>query len=230
MKVSFAGCYHVVKDAVAGAKTCRPRLPFSKSFTTHPQRLAKIRTNRPRLAAFHLRNNSGIQLEAPEGRQLHLPPRSGAFHSLRFRGEVDNSLSRNMVLPAVVKNDGIIPDNRLKVSPQNLARHAAYLENIHVVSLVSQLHNQLKFLKVEIFKREVVKQRAASQQLLAPDMHRVLRDLIVIACCALAGGELNLRCERLLRARRQDDSTVTINAKLQPAEKSGIVMEEANVR
>src|SRR5436305_3701 len=60
-------------------------------------------------------------------------------------------------------------------------------------------------------------------------MDRILWNLVRLTHGALAGGELNLRGKGLFRAGRKHHGAVSIDTQFQPAEKSGIVMEKANV-
>src|SRR6476659_3900670 len=84
-------------------------------------------------------------------------------------------------------------------------------------------------MEVEILKRKIVKQRFRGKQLLAANVDRVLRNLIRLTHRALAGGQFDLRSKSLLRAGRKHHGAVSVDAKLQPAQKTGVIMEETNV-
>src|SRR5882757_7279769 len=60
-------------------------------------------------------------------------------------------------------------------------------------------------------------------------MDRVLRNFVRLTYGALASGELNLRGKGLFRAGRKHHGAISIDAKFQPAQKSGVVVEKANV-
>src|SRR5215472_1050592 len=113
--------------------------------------------------------------------------------------------------------------------PQLLASDATYLKDVHEVGFVGHLEIQHDVMEVEILEGKVIVKNVRSQKLLAADVHRVFRNLVVFAQVALSGGQFNLGTEGLLGARRQHYRPVSADAQLQAAEEAGVVKEEPDV-
>src|SRR5205823_14631341 len=84
-------------------------------------------------------------------------------------------------------------------------------------------------LQVEVLKRHAVKEDIVGQQLLAADVDGVFRQIERLAQRDVAGGQLNLRRERLLCARRKHHSAVVADAELEVAQKARVIVEETDV-
>ena len=100
-----------------------------------------------------------MKLETLEGRKPQLPSRRGAIHHFRLRRKVDDGFAGHAIQAAIMKHDGIVPHDRLVIMAQVLPCHAAHLEDVHKIGFVSQFDVELKFMEVEILKREIVKER-----------------------------------------------------------------------
>src|SRR6476646_5521936 len=133
------------------------RCPLSNRFAARAQLLGEIRTHRARALAFHVRDDSGLELETLERRQPQLPPRRGAIHHIRFWGKMNNGFAGNAIPTAIMKDNRIMPNYRQKILAKFFACYAAHLEDIHEIGFIGQLNIELKLMEVEILKRKIIK-------------------------------------------------------------------------
>ena len=82
---------------------------------------------------------------------------------------------------------------------------------------------------MEIFQSQLVEQHIAGQQLLAANVHGVLRQVERIAQRDAAGGELDARSKRFFRAGREHHRPLPADLQLQPAEKTGVVVKQPDI-
>src|SRR5215813_315806 len=120
MEVAFAGIDDLLEDAVSRFEVSRPRVPGSKGFAAHTQLLAKVLAPGTRTPSFHLRNDRRMQLETLEGGQAVLPACRGSVYFFGRRRKMNNRLARDVVQTAIVKNNRVMADHRLKIAPQAL--------------------------------------------------------------------------------------------------------------
>src|SRR5438477_5074044 len=100
---------------------------------------------------------------------------------MRTGHELDQGFAHDVVEAAIDEADGVAVNNRLIVLSRLLAGDAAHLEDIHKIRLEGELNGHVDGGEVEIFNREVVEEYIAREQLLAPDMKRIFRQVEAIA-------------------------------------------------
>src|SRR5579864_5965004 len=206
-----------------------PRFPVGESFAPQAQLLEEIGASRAGALGLHLRNYGALQLKTLEGRQIDLPAGGSAIDARRLVGKVDCRFPRNTVETAVMKDEGVAVDHRLVIVTQAVTGNAADLEDIHEVGFVGQLDHQHDIMKIEILERDVVVEGVGGEQLLAPDVYRVLGNLEIVAQSGLSRRQLDLRRKGLLRAGGQDHGSVTADPQLQTAQEAGIVEEQPDI-
>src|SRR5579864_2423820 len=120
------------------------RRPFSNRFTSRAQLLGKIRAHRARALAFHLGNDSGMELEALERREPQLPPRRGAIYHIRFWRKMNDGFPSDAIPAAIMKHNGIVPHNREIILSELFPCYSANLKHVHEIGFISQFNVQFK--------------------------------------------------------------------------------------
>src|SRR5579884_1995027 len=111
-----------------------------------------------------------------------------------------------------------------------LTRSTADLEDVDEIGGVVNVDGEADGNEIEVLEAEAVVELVVREQLLAPQMDRVLRQVERIAQRDVAGSEFDLVREGLLRARAQHDRSMAVDAQFHVAEETRVVMEEADVR
>ena len=143
VEVAYAGGHHLVEDAVVRLKVSGACFPVAESFAADPQALGEISAPGARLLSFHQRGDGGLDLKPLEWRELQPPLRGGAVHVVRIGRKMNDGLTRHSIASPVIKNNSVAVHQGFVIVPGLLAGHASHLENVHVVSFVGQLNDQL---------------------------------------------------------------------------------------
>ena len=75
---------------------------------------------------------------------------------------------------------------------------AAHLEDVNEIGVKLHLNHEIDVREIEVLEVQPIEEDLGCQQLFATDMDRVLRQIERVTKRNVAGGELDLRGERLL--------------------------------
>jgi hypothetical protein len=119
--------------------------------------------------------------------------RRGCYFYSRF--------THDIIEAAIEKSHRVLIHHRPIVLAMDRTRDATHLEDVHEVGAEADLNHKINCLKIEILKCYAIEEDIVGQQLLPPNVDRVLRQVKRFAQRDVAGGQLNLRGKRLFRAR-----------------------------
>src|SRR6185437_8956691 len=230
VEVANRGLQGGVEHAVAAAENGGEALPLGIFLPPASQVSGKFVIVRRRLLALHDGSNGYLHLELLQGRQFQIPAGAALAQVGGSRPHGDHGLAQNSVPPPVIEGKMIVCHDGPIVLPVSGTRAPAHLENVHEIGFEGELDEHFHRPKVEVLKGEAVEQNIAAQQLLAADVNGVFRQVEGITQGDVAGSQFNLRNESAFRAGRQNHGAVPAYLQLQVAEKTGIVVEEADVR
>src|SRR5262249_49599809 len=151
------------------------------------------------------------------------------FNLVRRRRKPDMRLARNVVESPINKRDSVGFHDRGKILAMLLPRHPAHLKNVYEVCVEEHLQREVDVYEIEVLEAQTIKKNLGSQQLLTPDMYRVLRKVKGITQRDVAGRELNLRGKGLLRTGREDNAAVPSDSHFQMAQEAGVIVKETDV-
>src|SRR5207248_616113 len=111
----------------------------------------------------------------------------------------------------------------------SLANASAHLEYVHEIGVEGDFHHEFYWREMEVLQSQLVEQHIAGQQLLAANVHGVLRQIERIAQRDAAGGELDARSKCFFGAGRKHHRPLAADLQLQPAEKTGVVVKQPDI-
>ena len=114
-----------------------------------------------------------------------MPSSDARLDFRRLRAHLNQGLAHDIIATAIVETDRGVRGDRLIELTLHGTRDAAHLEDVDKIGVIQQLHGKFHGRLVEVLKGEPVEEYVAGKQLLAPDVHRVLRQIEGVAqrCC-----------------------------------------------
>ena len=103
------------------------------------------------------------------------------------------------------------------------------MEHIDEIGLKQHFYDKIHRREVEILKCQAIEKNFRSQQLLAPDVHRVFGEVERITQRDIAGGQLDLRRKSLLGTGREHDSAMSADAQFEVTEETRVVVKKSDV-